>query len=318
MSDGKVYVGIDVSGDWLDVFVRPTGDAFRFSNRVAGVGELSSMLRRVRPELVVLEATGGLEDRAARMLELDGFAASVVNPRQVRDFAKALGRLAKTDAIDAEVLARFAEGVRPEPRPRPSEDDAELRDLVSQRRHVVKMIAAEKNRLRRKSRNIGPLILGTIEHFEAQLEHLDGAIDEVVRRDPERRARDELLQSVPGVGAVTAGVLIAELPELGRLDRRRIAALAGLAPLNRDSGRMRGRRSVWGGRAAVRSALYMAALAAIRFNPAIKSFYRRLVENGKPPKTAITAAMRKLLVVLNAVVRSGDRWDPRTERPRAG
>ena len=152
---------------------------------------------------------------------------------------------------------------------------------------------------------------------QRQLEHLDGAIDEVVRRDPERRARDELLQSVPGVGAVTASVLIAELPELGRLDRRRIAALAGVAPFNRDSGRMRGRRSVWGGRAAVRSALYMAALAAIRFNPAIKSFYRRLVDNGKPPKTAITAAMRKLLVILNAVVRSGNSWSPHTQRPNA-
>lgn len=316
MSKVSVFVGIDVSGEWLDVHVRPSGDAYRFSNRIDGVGELSSLLRRLRPELVAMEATGGLEARAARMLQLDGYPVAVVNPRQVRDFAKALGRLAKTDAIDAEVLARFAQGVAPEPRPRRSEDDEELRDLVSQRRHVVKSIAAEKNRLRRKAHTVGPLILGTIEHFQAQLEHLDRIIEERIMRDPDLRARHDLLRSVPGVGAVTAGVMIAELPELGALNRKRIASLAGLAPLNRDSGRMRGRRTVWGGRATVRSALYMAALAAIRSEPAIRSFYQRLVENGKAKKTAITAAMRKLLTILNAVARDRNPWKPHPHRPK--
>ncbi len=296
--------------------MRPSCGSYRFANRIGGVGELSSMLRRLRPELLAMEATGGLEARAARMLQLDGFPVSVVNPRQVRDFARALGRLAKTDAIDAEVLARFAEGVRPEPRRLPSEDDAELRALVSQRRHAVKLVAGEKSRLRRSSGTVGALILGTIEYFESQIEDLDDAIEAMLLRDPERRARRDLLLSVPGVGAVTSGVLIAELPELGLIDGRRIAALAGLAPFNRDSGRMRGRRSVWGGRATVRSALYMAALAAIRFNPAIRRFYDRLLENGKAKKTAITAAMRKLLVILNAVVRTRRRWTENPQRPQ--
>ena len=317
MPDDETYVGIDVSGAWLDVHVLPGGVETRFSNSASGVVRLSSLLSLIGADLVAMEATGRLEERAARALQSDGFEVAVVNPRQVRDFARALGRLAKTDAMDAEVLALYASRIRPEARRVPSADDALFREMVDERRHVAAKLAAEKNRIRRRSPEVGALIEGSMEFHRAQIEGLEATIGEMTRSDPVRRMRDDLLRSVPGVGAVTSSVLIAHLPELGRLDRRRIASLAGLAPLNRDSGRMRGRRSVWGGRAAVRSALYMAALAAIRSNPAIRRFYERLVENGKAKKTAITAAMRKLLLILNSIVASGEPWTENPRRPQA-
>lgn len=317
MDRDAVHVGIDVSGEWLDVHVRPDGAERRFANSVPGVDLLSSALSLIGPALVAMEATGRLEELAARRLQEDGFAVAVVNPRQVRDFARALGRLAKTDRIDAEVLSLYAERIVPEARRLASEEEAEFRELVDERRRVAVQLAGEKNRVRRKSSRVAAIIEGSMAYRRLQIEGIEGDIEEMIRGSRARRVRDALLRSVPGVGAVTSSVLIAHLPELGRLDGKRIAALVGVAPLNRDSGRMRGRRSVWGGRAAVRSALYMAALSAIRSNPTIRRFYERLVERGKPRKTALTAAMRKLLTILNAILARGEPWRENMRRPRA-
>jgi transposase len=304
------FVGIDVSKAVLDVAVRPAGDAWSVANSPEGIAQLVDRLREIAPKLIVLEASGGLERRAIAALAGARLPVVAVNPRQVRDFAKATGRLAKTDAIDAEVLALFAERIRPEVRPLPDEETQELQALVVRRRQVVDMITAEKNRLSAAppSKRVRTAIGKTIKWLQKQLEEIDNDLDGAVRKSPAWREKDDLLNSVKGVGPVLSRTLLSMVPELGTLGRRQISALIGVAPLNRDSGTQRGRRSVWGGSASVRAVLYMCALAAIRSNPAIRAFYERLVAAGKLPKVAIVACMRKLLTILNAILRTKTPW----------
>jgi len=308
MSPANVYVGIDVAKDWLDVAQRPGGEAWRVSSDEKGVAALVERLKGVRPTLVVLEATGGLQIPAVAALAAAGLRTVVVNPRQVRQFAGATGRLAKTDAIDAQVLAQFGEAVRPEVRPLPDAATQELSALVARRRQLIEMLTAEKNRLRLATKKVRPNIEAHIRWLEGELLNLEGGLGDVIRSSPVWRERDNLLRSVPGVGPVLSFVLLADLPELGKLSRKEVAALVGVAPLNRDSGLFRGRRQVWGGRSHVRTALYMAALVATRYNPVIKSFYQRLLSGGKPKKVALTACMRKLLTILNAMTRAQTSW----------
>jgi len=309
MSPANVYVGIDVAKDWLDVAQRPGGEAWRVSSDETGVAALVERLKDVRPMLVVLEATGGLQIPAVAALAAAGLRTVVVNPRQLRQFAGATGRLAKTDAIDAQVLAQFGEAVRPEVRPLPDAATRELSALVARRRQLIEMLTAEKNRLRVATKKVRANIEAHIRWLEGELLDLEGGLGDVIRSSPVWRERDNLLRSVPGVGPVLSSVLLADLPELGRLNRKEIAALAGVAPLNRDSGQLRGRRTVWGGRSHVRTTLYMATLVASRYNPVIKSFYQRLLSVGKPKKVALTACMRKLLTILNAMMRHEAPWE---------
>ncbi len=264
--------------------------------------------------LVVLEATGGLEQPAAVALATSGVAVAIVNPRQVRDFAKATGRLAKTDRIDAAVLAHFAEAVRPEPRPLADEDARELSAIVLRRRQILAMITAEGNRARTAPKPVRRRIDAHLRWLRKELERVNEELGRTLRESPVWREKDDFLRSVPGVGPMLSATLLAELPELGHLDRRRLAALVGVAPLNRDSGTLRGVRTVWGGRSGVRTTLYMATLSATRCNPAIREFYRRLVAAGKPKKVALTACMRKLLTILAAVLRNRTPWVTREIR----
>ena len=310
MTETEAWVGIDVAKAHLDVAVRPADAAWRVPNEPAGLAGLAERLREVGPTLVVLEATGGLEAPVAAALGAAGLPVAVVNPRQVRQFAQATGRLAKTDALDARVLAHFAEAVRPEPRPLPDAATRELGDLVGRRRQLVEMLVAERNRRRTVGGRVGERIQAHIAFLERELDDLDRALGDAVRASPAWRAADDLLRGVPGISPVTAQALLAELPELGHLDRRRIAALVGVAPLNRDSGTLRGPRTCWGGRAPVRAALDMAARSAARFNPVIRPFYLRLRAAGKADKVALVACMRKLLVILNAVLRDQLPWQP--------
>lgn len=304
-----MFIGIDVSKARLDVHVRPTGEAFVVAHDDEGLAVLVTRLGGLQPTLIVLEATGGLQLRASALLAAAGLPVAVVNPRQVRDFARATGRLAKTDALDAEAIARFAEAVQPEPRPLPDAETERLAGLIARRRQIVEMMTAEKNRRHQlASPRLRASLDAHLQWLRKELECIGEDLDGAVRASPIWRAKEELLKSVPGIGDVASRTLIAELPELGRLNRREIAALVGLAPFNRDSGSLRGRRTIWGGRAALRATLYMATLAAIRFNPAIAAFNARLRAAGKPPKLAITACMRKLLVTLNAIVRDQKPW----------
>jgi transposase len=266
----------------------------------------------LKPSGVVLEATGGFEMLVAVELELAELPVSLVNPRQVRSFARATGRLAKTDAIDAKVLAHFAEAVKPAVRPLPDADTRELRALVDRRRQLLEMVSSERNRLCHASKRVRPLVQEHIRWLKQQVGDLDKDISELIRSSPVWRAQEDLLRSVPGVGPVLSCTLLTHLPELGSLNRGQVAALVGVAPLNRDSGAFRGKRSVWGGRTAIRSALYMAALVATRYNPVIKAFYQRLRAAGKPVKVALTACMRKLLVILNSMLKHRTQWDPTT------
>jgi transposase len=267
-----VFVGIDVSKDRLDVRLRPSGEAFAVPRDAPGLDRLAAELRGLAPALVVLEATGGFETTVAAALAGAGLPLAVVNPRQIRDFARATGRLAKTDRLDAEAIALFAERVRPEPRPVPDEDAQALAELVARRRQIIGMIVMEQNRRRQaRSPKVRRTIDATLALLQAQLAAFDGDIDAAVRGCPAWREAEDLLKSVPGVGDVTARTLLAELPELGRLDRRAIAALVGVAPLNRDSGQMRGHRASAGGRTTVRNLLDMTALAAVRWNPVIRA-----------------------------------------------
>lgn len=305
------FVGIDVSKDRLDFAECPSGSAGSVENDPTG---FSALLRMLKPEatttLVVLEATGGYEAAVAATLASAGIHVAVVNPRQVRDFARATGQLAKTDEIDAHLLALFAERIRPEPRPLPDRVAQELDALVARRRQLQEMLGAEHNRLRLAAARVRKGIQKHVRWLERQVDDIDDDLDRLVRASPLWRAKDDLLQSVPGIGPTTSRTLLAELPELGHLNRREIAALVGVAPLNRDSGTLRGKRMVWGGRASVRRTLYMAALVASRHNPAIRAFYERLRGKGKPPKVALTACMRKLLVILNTMTRNQTHWDP--------
>ena len=277
------FVGIDVSKDRLDVHVRPSGWAFAVTRDGKGLEQLVDDLRTLAPALIVLEATGGFEIVVAAALAGAALPLAVVNPRQIRDFARATGRLAKTDALDAQVTALFAERIRPEPRPIANADSQTLTELIARRRQVVEMIGMETNRLHQaRNPRVQRMLKATLKTLKSQLAELDRDIDDTIKRSPVWRAADDLLTSVPGVGDVTAHTLIADLPELGQLDRRHIAALVGVAPVNRDSGQMRGRRTIAGGRADVRNALYMATLSATRWNPVISQHYRSLVERGRP------------------------------------
>jgi transposase len=304
-----MFVGIDVSKDRLDVHLRPGGDAFTVPRDGEGIEALAARLRELAPQLVVIEATGGFETVVAAGLAAAGLPLAVVNPRQIRDFARAVGRLAKTDPLDAAIIAHFGEAVRPEPRAVPDEAARALGELVARRRQIVEMMVAERNRRRlmtqKKAIRTVDRVLATLQ---AQLSDIEKEIDDAIRGTPAWRAAEDLLISVPGIGPKIARTLIAELPELGQLDRRSIAALAGLAPFNRDSGRMRGRRTIAGGRAPVRSALFMAVLVSIRRNMPLAQTYHRLVHAGKPPKVAIVACMRKLLGILNAILRDKTPW----------
>lgn len=305
----QIFIGIDVSKDRLDVHLRPTDEAFAVARDSEGLENLTDRLRALHPALVLLEATGGFEVTVAASLAAAGVPLAVVNPRQIRDFARATGQLAKTDALDAKVIARFAETVRPAPRPLPDEQARALGELVARRRQLIEMMVAERNRRRQlTSRRLIKGVERLLAALQKELSELEADLGESIRGTPVWRERDELLRSVPGIGPIVARTLIADLPELGRLDRKQIAALVGVAPLNRDSGKMRGRRTTWGGRAKVRCALYMAALVASRRNPVLKVFYQRLLQAGKAKKLALTAVMRKLLTIINAMVRDNARW----------
>lgn len=313
-------VGIDVSKRTLDVCVLPgasafgeagdpDGESFVVANDHGGIGELLSRIGGAKPKLVVMEATGRYERLAASSIAAAAIPVAVINPRQARDFAKAMGRLAKTDKIDAFVLARFAEAIKPEPKAPPEAEALEFQAILARGRQLIQMTVAEKNRLGASaSKKVRSRLSAHIRWLEKELGRVDRGLDEAIEESPTLKETEALLRSVPGVGPVLCRTLLAELPELGSLAPRELSALVGVAPLNRDSGAFRGRRGVWGGRARVREALYMAALIASRHNPIIKEFYERPVASGKPKKVALVACMRKLLTILNAMMRDRTPW----------
>jgi transposase len=304
-----VFVGVDVSKDKLDVHSRPAGRNWTVPNETQSIGLLVQEIAAMQPTLVVMEATGGLQLELAAALAVEGVPVAVVNPRQVRDFAKAIGRLAKTDQIDAGVLAHFAQAIRPEPRSVPDESTRLLKELLARHRQLQEMITAENNRLQMtRGKQLRKRLEAHLSWLKRELGSTDSDLNKGLRSSPIWREAEDLLRSVPAVGAVTCSTLLLDLPELGTLNRKQIASLVGLAPLNRDSGRMLGKRCTWGGRANVRAALYMAALVGTRFNPVIRAFYARLLSLGKPKKLALTACMRKLLTILNSMLRSKTRW----------
>lgn len=313
-----MFIGIDVSKGHLDVHARPLGRTWRVTNDEAGIAGLVKELGDQKPALVVMEATGGYEAAAAAALAIAGIPLAVVNPRQVRDFAKALGKLAKTDALDAAVLAHFAEAVRPEPRPLVDAQTEELRAQIARRRQLVEMVTAETNRMYAcRSEKLRKRIYEHVKWLRKQLKDADDDIGRQLRETPVWRDKDDLLQSMPGVGPVLSRTLLADLPELGQLDRKKIAALVGVAPLNRDSGKMKGRRTTWGGRASVRGVLYMATLTATQYNPTLRATYQRLLAAGKAKKTALVACMRKMLVILNTMMRTKTAWRlPEPAKPK--
>ncbi len=305
----EVFVGIDVSQESLDVGVRPSGERFRVSYEGAGLDELVSRLKALRPTRIVLEATGKLEAPLVASLQMAGLVPVVVNPRQVRDFAKATGELAKTDGIDAGVLAHFAEAIRPDVRPLPDEQAQALAELVNRRRQVQDMRVAEQNRLRRTASTVvRQRIERHVAYLERELDDIDDELQRLIATTPAWQADVDLYCTVPGIGRTLATSVVAQLPEIGRLSGRKISKLVGIAPLADDSGTRHGKRRIWGGRASVRRSLYLAALVAIRFNPPIRETYERLVDLGKPKKVAIVACMRKLLVILNAMKRDRTPW----------
>ncbi len=310
----QAYVGIDVAKVQLEVCVRPAGQCWAVTNDEPGRRELAQRLASLPKALIVLEATGGLEIAVVGALAEAGLLPVVVNPRQVRDFAKATGRLAKTDTLDAEVIARFAEAIRPPPRPLKERQAQQLDAVLTRRRQLIEMLTAEQNRLSSAPSTVHGDLKAHIRWLRKRLDGVDGQLQQLIQASPLWRAKDQLLQSTPGVGPVTALSLIAELPELGTLNRREIAALVGLAPFNRDSGTLRGRRTIWGGRAGVRATLYMAALSATRCNPVITTFSRRLCAAGKPHKVALTACMRKLITILNTMVKNRTPWRDNSEQ----
>lgn len=305
----SAFVGIDVSKGRLDVAVRPSGKHWSVVNDAPGLAELVKELQQLQTPLVVLEPTGGYERELVSSLVRAKLCFVVVNARQVRDFAKAVGKLAKTDRIDSDVLAHFGEAVRPEPRLLPEEDTAELDALITRRRQLVDFRAAEMARKHLAPEVVRPSIDKVIDFLTKQIDDIDGGLRTLLKNTPAWREKDDLLQSIPGIGPVVSCTLLAQLPELGRLNRKQIAALAGVAPFNRDSGSHRGTRITWGGRAPVRSVLYMAAVTGARHNPALRCFFQRLIGLGKAPKTALTACIRKLLTWANAMLRDGKRWN---------
>jgi transposase len=301
-------IGIDISKARLDVAMYPSGKREAFVNDKTGIKDLVRQLAKIRPTLIVLEATAGLERPVARAVASAELPVVVVNPRLVRDFAKATGQLAKTDRIDAAVLARFGAAVRPAIRPLPDTTTLEIRALTARRRQIVEMIVAEKNRLASAAKAVRKRIDAHIGWLEQELERADNDLDQSIRQSPIWQENEELLRSVPSIGPVTSRTLLAELPELGKLNRKQISALVGIAPFNRDSGMLKGRRTIWGGRAAVRAALYMATLVATRRNPVVRDFYKHLKAKGKASKVALVACMRKLLTILNSMLKHKTRW----------
>ncbi len=298
----ETFVGIDVAKAKLDVFVN--GEVWQVQNDPSGISELIVRLKGYNPSLIVLESTGGYESLALGELYAAGLPVARVNPGRVREFAKSIGQLAKTDTLDARILARYAELVRPAPARLPDEAEQQLAALVNRRRQLVEMCVAEQNRLGTAPKKLRPGIRTHIDWLKAEIQRIESEMDDFIQQSPLWSEKDALLKSVPGVGDVTARTLLSELPELGELDRKEIAALVGVAPFNHDSGRMRGKRRIRGGRTSVRNVLYMAILTATRCNPIIRTFYNRLVQSGKEKKVAIVACMRKLLTILNAILRN--------------
>lgn len=310
MVETQLFVGIDVAQAQLDIALRPTGERWAVPNDDTSIAALVTQLETARPALIVLEATGGCQRAVVAALAAAGLPVVVVNPRQTRDFAKATGQLAKTDALDARALAHFAEAVRPAPRPLPSAQEADLRALLARRRQLVAMRTAEVNRLRRAPVPVQADLAAHIAWLEQRLATLDDTLDTTLRASPVWRERESLYRSVPGIGPVSARTLLLDLPELGTLSRQRIAALVGVAPFNCDSGTMRGRRAIWGGRAPLRATLYMATLVAVRHNPVLHACYEPLLAVGKAKQVALVACMRKLLTILNAMVKHQTPWQP--------
>ena len=307
----QVFVGIDVSQAQLDIALRPTGQRWAVANDDPGLAALVAPLPAVQPRLIVLEATGGYQRAVVAALAAAGLPVAVVNPRQARDFAKATGQLATTDALDARAVAHVAEAVRPARRPLPDAQADELRALLARRRQLVAMRTAEQNRLGSAPPRLPTAIQAHITGLDTRLAALDDARDTTLRASPVGREHEALLRSVPGIGPVCTRTLLLDLPEVGTLSRQRLAALVGVAPLNRDSGTLRGTRTIWGGRAQVRTVLYMSTLVAVRYNPVLKAFYERLRASGKAAKVALTACRRKLLTILNAMVKHPTPWQPK-------
>ena len=313
MEQEATYVGINVAKAKVDVAVRPTDVRWEVPNDGAGARQLVPRLKALEPVMVLLEASGGLELPLVAALAAAAVPVVVVNPRQVRDFAKVTGTLAKTDTLDAAVLAHFADAIRPDVRPLKDAETQVLASLVARRHQVVAMLVSEKNRLRRAISAVRPRVEAHIAWLEQELEDLDQGLRQTLRQSPLWREKDDLLRTVPGVGEQLSLTLLANLPELGTLNRRQIAALVGVAPYNRDSGTLRGKRAVWGGRSRVRAVLYMGALVASRHNPAIRDFYQRLLAAGKPKKVELVASIRKLLVILNSMLKHGSPWCDMTQ-----
>ena len=308
MSALQVFVGIDVAKAQLDIALRPTGEGWTVTNDEPGIATLVTRLQEIAPQLIGLEATGGYQRAVVAALAAAALPIVVVNPRQVRDFAKATGQLAKTDGLDARAVAHFAEAVRPTPRPVPDAQTEELRALLARRRQLIAMRTAEHNRLEHAPHRLRADIEAHIAWLDQRVAALDNDLDTTLRASPVWRERETLYRSVPGIGPVCARTLMLDLPELGTLSRQRIAALVGVAPFHRDSGTLRGSRTTWGGRAHVRAVLYMSTLVAVRYKPVLKRFYERLRTAGKVAKVALTACMRKLLTILNAMATHQKPW----------
>ena len=308
----KQFVGIDLSKAHLDVATYPQTRQWKLANDDIGIAALIQNLQEGKPRLVVLEASGGLERPVTKALVKAGFQVAVVNPRQVRHFAKAKGLLAKTDVLDAKVLAQYGESMKPEVRPLPDEETQQLKDLLARRRQLVEMLNAEKNRKGQANPTIQSHIQTHLDWLKEQLKNIDEEITQLQKNNQAWCEKTELLQSVPGVGPVMCATMLGDLPELGLLSHKQISALVGVAPFNQDSGKWKGKRSAWGGRKQVRSVLYMSTISAIKCNEVIRAFYRRLIEAGKPFKVAIVACMRKLLTILNAMLKHQTPWQSRT------
>lgn len=308
MSETGIFVGVDVSKARLDVAVRPSGDTVTVPYDEAGLAGLVVRLQTWQPVAVVLEATGDLESAVVSAFAAAGLPVHVVNPRQVRDFARAIGRLAKTDALDAQLLAQFGEVLRPAPRPLPDEATQALSAVLTRRRQLIEMLTAEKNRRRQTRPSLRKRLEAHIEWLTCELRRVDADLDTAIRHSPVWREPDDLLQSMPGVGPGLSRTILAELPELGTVSSKQLAALVGVAPHNRDSGTLRGTRTIWGGRAVVRTALYMATLVATKWNPVIKTAYHQFLARGKAKKVALVACMHKLLIILNAMVKYRTPW----------
>jgi transposase len=305
----KEYVGIDVSKETLDMVVYSTGEVRSFTNDEAGIATAVAWLGKVKPAIIAMEATGGLEIPLYVAIQAVKLPVAVINPRQVRDFAKAMGILAKTDKVDAKVLARYAEAVKPEIRPLPDEEARQFDTLVTRRLQLVEMITAEGNRLSStRDKAIRQRIQTHISWLKDELAYINNVISQMIKQSPVWQQKDKMMQSMPGVGPILSATIIGALPELGCLNRKEIAALVGVAPLNRDSGKYKGERHIWGGRSCIRAPLYMATLSAVRCNPILSNFYNRLLAAGKEKKVALTACMRKLLITLNAMLKHNSAW----------